>query len=319
MRLLLNSRRALFLVAVTFALAPTSRVQAQTFSTLVNVTCRPVAGPPDCGRAEPCGGSTHEVALGSYEFRVFSPEGASEIWFGLDWPEEWTLGESSVCRGTLVSGSLEDPQAGFHFRDLNCDSTSVPILTFVLNCSVPGTLSLGGHPAHDGPEGVRCGGNQVEPTYGRRVTIGDFCGRLHTYACGYCGPDLAGFFSPQGLTFQVEANHTLADTIVAYAPLECTDMPECSTLPRGCYGGVASNVPWMTLQALDDTDWEHHIGVHIDATNLPTGEHRGRISLGQDSAEGCCLRTCAEVSVHVTPPQPTETTTWGRIKVRYRR
>jgi hypothetical protein len=299
-------------------LTPSSLIRAQTYPTSITLTVRSWDPDSTCSTGAPCHEDTGEPDLGTYEFRVYGgvEETIEEAWFSLQWPDTWSLVDSDVCQDSLVSGSLDSPELGFHFRSPSCFDRNLPLFWFALDCDAPGEMRLQAHP--DIAEGLAakyCGQPGLQPNYDRTVVVGDFCGRLEQPSCGFCFPDLAGYFTPSSLQVTLPSGQVFADTIRVFSPDDCSDIPECQALPTPCFDRVEPASTWITAEFVDQDGPDRRYRITIDPQGLALGTHETRIWL--DGMSDCCRNTCMPVVLDLVPPEPVLPTTWGRLKSRY--
>lgn len=305
-------------VVVAAALKP-SPVPAQTYGSTITLTARPWTPGSECEPGEPCEEDTGPDELGTYEFRVYGGVDTcvEEAWFGLRWPEAWMLLASGVCQDSLVSGSLDRPEEGFHFRNPSGFEPVTPLLWFVLDCSEPGTCEIYGAPGSVdlSPLTMLCGG-VPEENYGRYVRVGDPCSPLIVMPpCGYCWGYLAGGFHPHSLQVSLSSGEIFADTIRVYSADDCSDIPECQTLPYPCFNRIDPQAAWIAMEFLHREGNDRFYCVTIDPKGLDLGTYASKIWLRGSS--DCCKDTCMPVALEVLPPESRYPTSWGRVKSLY--
>lgn len=269
----------------------------------------------ECSVESPCDGATAQPVVGTYLFRVFAGpiEPASEAWFALEMPSDYSIVDWSVCQEGLIDGDPDRPAAGLHFRSPECFVWDIPLVQYVIECPTPGRVQLA---AADSLGGISCPGDYFETWYADRyVDIGDFCGRLVKTACWNCPPGLAGHFDPTVLEMHVPWRTTAADTIDAWSPVDCSELPECGGgwYDPPCFGSVTTETPWLSLVHIDTDGNNHRYQVVASAQGLAVGRYHGRIDLNGSST--CCESTCMEVKMEVLPPSPVLGRSWGDVKI----
>jgi hypothetical protein len=247
------------------------------------------------------------------------------IQLGATWPQDWEVLGLEVCHGTILEANFIYPGLSLTMELLG-EPTTQPAIRLRMNATRPGRFSLIPHP------------NTGEFAYQQLdETWVDFFGHERgTYAyaeigerCGWEPPGTAGSFCEifvghrsagcvSGLTrsLSLHQGSSHVDTVTASGPEYCPNgIPECgSSLPgMPCFGGLSSDVPWITLELLEVLGpTSKRYRVVVDAGELGEGTHTGNVIV--NGACGYCREACCTVNLLVEP-LAIDPATWGRIKV----
>jgi hypothetical protein len=262
-----------------------------------------------CGDAPPaCLGAGWVSTTGRMEFDVYLVPGgdypADAARFCLTWPDAWEYVSSEICFGALVSGDPGIAESPLEFAFPECPYTETPFLRIVMDCPTPGSFSLACSPT------VRvCGGGDwwIEENIGTRADVGDWCGRLPNHPCDWCSMFYrrAAGFDPPNLEVTLPPGQVWSGLLHAWGDLgpECGGAPECGEGYGACFGGLETDVPWMSPTVLWPPDDGHQYVpymLRVDSYGLAPGRYEGSVV----SQPGCgwCRPNCMPVALNVLEP-----------------